>query len=120
MTGKYIHLIIEAMGKPGRRPSTSVEWKLAFIQRVIDARTKTGLTPSQFAAQLEKLSGRELSYDTYRKYELLHPKDGSLLRHDLIYAFCELTKTHPNALLEGPSPFPQVRAKTVQNRRHVA
>lgn len=108
------------MGVPGRRPSSESEWKLAFIRRVIEARERTGMNPAEFAAQLQRASGRKLSYDTYRKYEKLDPKKGSLLRHDLIYAFCELTKIHIGALLEGDGPFKRHAPSQRHEKQHAA
>lgn len=111
MTGNLIRPTIWSMGKPGRRPSTSTEWKLAFIRRVIDARESTGMEQAEFARQLSRLSGLNVTYDNYRKYEILDPKKGALLRHDLIFPFCELTRIHPWALL-GNVPFQTRAAKT--------
>ncbi len=108
------------MGQPGRRKSSESEWKLEFIRRVKQARERTGMTQTEFAAKLQELSGRNVPYDTYRKYELEDPKKGSLLRHDLIYSFCELTKIHVAALLEGGGPFTTAPRQSKQEKRHAA
>ena len=110
---------MSSMGTPGRRPSSALEWKLAFIKRVIERRESTGMSPAEFAAELERMSGRTVSYDTYRKYEKLDSK-GSLLRHDLIYAFCELTKTHITYLFAGNVPFKAHHSSLRQEKRNVA
>jgi hypothetical protein len=104
------------MGKPGRRPSTSTEWKLGFIQRVIDARESTGMDQATFAKELSRVSGLNITYDSYRKYEILDPKKGALLRHDLIFAFCEITRTHTSALLAG-DPFPKAIVTEIVRRK---
>jgi hypothetical protein len=120
VTGNLIQLKIPGMGTPGRRPSTSSEWKLAFIRRVIEARESTKMEPAEFAAALQRASGRNISYDTYRKYEIEDAKKGALLRHDLMLAFCELTRTHVAYLLEGDGPFQQRAPVRTENRRRVA
>lgn len=116
MTGNLIQLIMPGMSKPGRRKSTSSEWKLAFIRRVVAARKKFTDKPAEMAAELERVTGRTVSYDTYRKYEIEDAKKGALLRHDLIVAFCEITRTHVAELLEGP-PFREATQQTNASRR---
>lgn len=116
MTGKLIRPTVWDMGKPGRRPSTKSEWKLGFIQRVIVARESTGMDQATFAKELSRVSGVNVSYDSYRKYEILDPKKGALLRHDLIFAFCEITRTHASALLAG-DPFPKVAVTQSERRK---
>lgn len=120
MTGNLIQLNIPGMGTPGRRPSTSSEWKLSFIRRVVEARKRTRMEPAEFAEALARASGRRISYDTYRKYEIEDAQKGALLRHDLIWAFCELTKTHIGYLLEGDSPFLHSSRTAPGTRRQVA
>ena len=115
MTGNLIQLMIPGMTKPGRRPSTSSEWKLAFIRRVVAAREKFTDSQAKMAAELERVNGLTVSYDTYRKYEILDAKKGALLRNDLIVAFCEITRTHVSELLEG-SPFVGATQATTRRR----
>ncbi len=118
VTGNIIPISIRVMSKPGRRSSSSSEWKLAFIQRVINAREASGLDQSRMAAELQRRTGRTVSRDTYRKYEILDAKRGAMLRHDLIVAFCEITRVAPAALLEG-APF-QTRPKKTEAQERAA
>lgn len=104
MTGQIIQLSILGMAKPGRRPSSSLEYRRDFIRRTRAAREKAGLSQEEMAAELTRRSGRTIVYDTYRKWEKEEPKKGALLPHDLITHFCDITRTHPYELL-GPIPF---------------
>jgi hypothetical protein len=74
------------------------------------------MDPATFAKELSRVSGINVPYDSYRKYEILDPKKGALLRHDLIFAFCEITRTHPAALLAG-DPFPKAIAPRHERRK---
>ncbi len=98
-------LIIPVMvSRPGRRPGTPTEYRLAFISAVKSAREESGLDAVGMARELQKRSGRTVSLDTYRKYETLDAKKGALLPHDLIVHFCEITRLHPLRLLD-PRPL---------------
>jgi hypothetical protein len=105
------------MGKPGRRPSSSADWKLAFIQRVIDARERTGMDQATFAKELSRRSGLNVTYDKYRKYEILDPKKGSLLPHNLVAAFCDLAVIHPLVLFSGETFFPTAARPAASRRK---
>jgi hypothetical protein len=107
-------LIIPFMAKPGRRPGTPTEYRLAFIAAVLRARKDSGLEAPDMARELQKRSGRVVSPDTYRKYETLDAKTGALLPHDLIVHFCEITRIHPLRLLDPP-PFDLPKSES--NRR---
>jgi len=75
------------------------------------------MDPAVFAKELARVSGLNVTYDKYRKYEILDPKKGSLLPHNLIYAFCEVARIHPYSLLAG-DPFP--KAVVTQSERRKA
>jgi len=111
--------MIWGMGKPGRRPSSSAEWKLAFIKRVIEARERTGMDQAEFAKALSRRSGLNVTYDKYRKYEILDPQKGSLLPHNLVESFCDVARIHPLALFSGESFF-QIASEPVTKRRKVS
>jgi hypothetical protein len=85
--------------KPGRRLATPTEFKAALAQRVSFARENAGLNYVEIAARLTEAVGREISADTYRKWEGLE----SSIPHDVILPFCDITKTHPYLLLAKPS-----------------
>jgi hypothetical protein len=87
------------MPKPGRRVATPAEFKTALSRRVKFARENAGLDLGEIAAKLTKQIGREISADTYRKWEGLE----SSIPHDAILPFCDITKTHPYLLLAKPS-----------------
>lgn len=89
--------MIFGMAKPGRRISTPAAYRREYTARTKLAREAAGLSRSQVIARLSETSGREIAADTYRKWE----KD-VLLPHDLIVAFCEVTRINPSYLLDGP------------------
>ena len=79
------------------------------------------------ADRLTEVSGRPVAYDTYRKWEVPDEKRDdevderqiAMLPHDLIMAFCDLTKMHPFELL-APVPFVPLKAATPERRRAIA
>lgn len=86
------------MPKPGRRPATPAEFKSTLARRVQFARENAGYSFSEIARLLSRAVGREISADTYRKWETT----ASSIPHDVILSFCDITKTHPYALLAKP------------------
>lgn len=99
MTATAEQITIWGMPKPGRRPGTPSQFRDTFVARTRRARMKKYSSLSTIAEDLSHAAGRRIEPDTYRKWE----KD-SLLPHDLIIHFCELTETDPWELLTG-SPF---------------
>lgn len=99
MTALAIQLNIWGMARPGRRPSTPSDYRDDFVARTKAARKKRFESQAEIAKALSHVAGRRIEADTYRKWE----KD-TLLPHDLIIPFCELTETDPWALMTG-SPF---------------
>ena len=104
MIGNIIPLTIAGMASPGRRQGTPSEFRKAFTGRVRGAREKIGYTYAQTARALTAASGREIFADSYRKWESGSQK--TLLPHDLIMHFCDLTRTHPWDLL-APVDIPR-------------
>lgn len=90
---------IAGMTKPGRRVATPAEFKAALARRVRYARELAGLESAEIARRLTKEIGREISPDTYRKWETT----ASSIPHDAILPFCDVTKTHPFQLLAKPT-----------------
>lgn len=99
MTAFAIQLNIWGMPKPGRRPGTPSDFRDKFVARTLHARKKRYSSLAAIAQDLSHAAGRRIEPDTYRKWE----KD-TLMPHDLIIPFCELTETDPWELLTG-SPF---------------
>lgn len=100
---------IRAMAKPGRRQGTPTQWRTAFIRATRRAREDQNhpLTQTQMAAELSRRAKREISYDTYRKWEN-EGVGGAMLPHDLIIYFCDITEIHVLKLL-SPSMATQIR-----------
>lgn len=99
MTQRFRAANIVCMPKPGRRVATPTDFKTALARRVKFARENAGLDLSEIASKLTHAIGREISADTYRKWEGLD----SSIPHDAILPFCDITKTHPYLLLAKPS-----------------
>lgn len=97
MTGGALQFMIFGMAGPGRRILTPASFKRAFMERTKAARIQAGFSYAQIAERLSEEAGRPVVADSYRKWEKT-----ALLPHDLIPAFCELTRVHPLYLLEGP------------------
>jgi hypothetical protein len=95
MTGAGTPLSFPFMTKPGRRAATPMEFKAALAHRVRDAREGVQLDFRRMADLLSDRMGRPISPDTYRKWETTE----SMIPHDAIAAFCDITHTHPFALL---------------------
>jgi len=71
---------------------------------------------AQMAEELSRATGRNIVADTYRKWEAVGKKQNSLLPHDLIVPFCDLTKTHPFELLAAV-PFRGAQPQPADRRR---
>lgn len=99
MTAVVLQLNMPGMASPGRRPSTPKEYKNGFIRRTKAAREAARISHIEIAAALTQRVHRPVVADTYRKYE----KD-TLLPHDLIVPFCEVTGANLYELLTG-APF---------------
>src|SRR4051812_17623967 len=97
MTGNCVPLQFPFMTKPGRRAATPMEFKAALAQRVKDAREGVQLDFRHMADILSDRVGRHISPDTYRKWETTE----SMIPHDVIAVFCDVTHTHPFALLSN-------------------
>jgi hypothetical protein len=113
VTLEFAGISIPAMASsPGRRIGTPYEFRKALARRVKYARELAGYTHAGIARLLTASVGREVSADTYRKWETTE----SSIAHDAILPFCDLTKTHPFQLLAKPSddelaPIPTVSRK---------
>lgn len=95
VTGPFVGGNVVPMTKPGRRVATPTEFKSALAHRVKVAREGVGLDFKRMAEALTERVGRPISADTYRKWETVE----SMIPHDAILAFCDITKTHPYGLL---------------------
>lgn len=114
-------------GKRGKRIGVHSDWRIAFVRRVIAARNTLysdddyptrGSAQRKMAEALAEKTGREINYDTYRKYEIEDAaRGGALLRQDLLVPFCELTRVHITALLEGPVAPVQETVSRVPKKR---
>lgn len=81
-------------GKPGRRVGTPYEFQEALKLRLHRGRKAQKLGLAAMATQLTKPIGREISADTYRKWE-----SESLIPHDAILPACDLIHMHVFAFL---------------------
>jgi len=66
------------------------------MRRTEIARRRAGLSQDEVAAKLSDYAGRHISSDTYRKWEKV-----AILPHDLLIAFCEITRCDLFELLSG-------------------
>lgn len=71
-----------------------------MAKRIKDAREAEGFSYSGMADRLTARIGREISADTYRKWETVD----SSIPHDAILAFCDIAKIHPFQLLSIDAP----------------
>jgi len=67
--------------------------------RIKYARELKNLSHVDIAKLLTVKIGRKITPDTYRKWETT----ASSIAHDAILPFCDITQTHPYALLASPS-----------------
>jgi len=111
MTGLIEQLKIPGMAKPGRRHGTPADVREAIIARTKAARESIHLSHAQIAAELSELTGRVILADSYRKWE-----SESLIPHDLIVPFCNITRTDVYELLTG-EPFRLGRVIQFPGRR---
>lgn len=100
MTPAASAVTIAFMARPGRRPATPVEFRGALAKRIKDAREAEGFSYAGIADRLTARIGREISADTYRKWETTE----SSIALDAILAFCDLTHIHPYKLLSTDAP----------------
>lgn len=108
MTVAGTALTFPFMTKPGRRAATPTEFKAALANRVKDAREGVQLDFRRMAELLSDRIGRPISPDTYRKWETVE----SMIPHDAIAAFCDITATHPFALLANTPDVQILEPKT--------
>lgn len=99
MTGLIEQLTIPGMAKPGKRKGTPAEVRAGIIARTKAAREASNLDKAEVAARLSERTGRNISYDTYRKWE-----EHTLMPHDMFVPFCYVTGTDLYELLSG-EPF---------------
>jgi hypothetical protein len=112
MHGQLLQFNLPGMAGPGRRKTTSTEFRDAVLARTRDARESAGFTLPGIAARLSERVGRVIAADTYRKWET-----ESLLPHDVIVAFCDITHIHPFALLNhDPFAAPLPRREPARRR----
>lgn len=116
MTAQVLQLTIPGMASPGRRVGTPREFRQEFATRIRLAREKIKFNHAQMAEELSRATGRNIVADTYRKWEAVGKKQNSLLPHDLIVPFCDLTKTHPFELLAAV-PFRGAQPQPADRRR---
>jgi len=64
------------------------------MARTKAAREDARLNVPEMAQALSEAVGRTISADTYRKWE-----SESLIPHDVILAFCDVTRIHPSRFL---------------------
>lgn len=69
------------------------------MRRTEAARRRAGFSQDEIAAALSEHTGRFISADTYRKREKT-----ALLPHDVLIAFCDITRADLFELLSG-RPF---------------
>lgn len=93
-----------------------MHYRMEFAERVRRAREKVGMSQPEMAAALTSAGGRLVSSDTYRKYESTSGKQNTLLPHDLILPFCDITSTHPFELL-APVPVQQIAHTQIKRRK---
>lgn len=91
---------ISCMEKARQRNTTPAEFRKAMAERIKKARDGEGFSYAGIADRLSARIGRDISADTYRKWETID----SSMPLDVILAFCDLTKVHPNALLSIDAP----------------
>lgn len=130
MTGNLIPLDLYLMGKrsskgqkgtPGRKvgkiPPARSDFQLEFARRVREGREKLGrmrgreITQNEMARLLTLAAGYEVPADNYRKYEGgkgAIPRKPSMMPHDLIFHFAELTEQTTGRLL-APVSFPTAK-----------
>jgi hypothetical protein len=100
MTGIVVQLNI--LGMVGnRKESTPAAWRRAFIKRVKHAResVQPPMSREDLVSRLQKKVAGPCNLERYKRYETR-----SLLPHDWIIPFCEITGTDPWELLSG-HPF---------------
>lgn len=102
------------MGSPGRRPGTPADYRQAVIARTKALRLKAGLTVAEMAQELTERCHRPILPDTYRKWE-----EDSLIPHDCILPFCDITRTHPYEYLAAV-PFSRHRSSSGRQKKDAA
>lgn len=99
-------------GKPGRRVGTPYEFQEALRLRLKRGRKKQKLEHSDMAKQLTRMTGREITSDTYRKWESDH-----MIAHDAILPACDLIQVHVLAFLGAVSEEERETIKKAARRR---
>ncbi len=102
------------MSNPGRRPGTPAEYREAILTRTKERREAAGLSLAGIAQRLTEACHRPISADTYRKWET-----ESLIPHDVILPFCDITRTHPFELLASV-PFQKTGHAVLRKRQSAA
>jgi len=102
------------MSSPGRRIGTPTEYREAIIERTKQAREKLGFSQTEMAQRLSEVCNRNISYDTYRKWE-----EDTTLPIDVILPLCDLAKLHPYEFLAAV-PFQKASAAQVRSRKSAA
>lgn len=104
--------------KAGTIPAARSDFQLEFARRIRDGRKKLGrirgheITQNEMARLLTLAAGYEVAADNYRKYEGgkgLIPRKPSMMPHDLIFHFAELTGETTGKLL-APVSIPNTIA----------
>jgi hypothetical protein len=104
------------MDKRGRRVATPMEFRVAVAQRIKTAREVVGLTHKGIAQRLTAAIGRDISADTYRKWETVD----SAMPLDAVLAFCDVARIHPYELLAKASPATELPIPKKIARKYAA
>lgn len=106
--GKVLHLD-QQRAKPGRKrgsiPAGRSEWRREFARRVKESRERLTaiegreVTQREMARLLSQAVGYQVEADEYRKYENTSSPKPTMMPHDLIFAFAELTHQTCGSLL---------------------